>query len=112
MKVNNIKGTVEFEIAENQKAVLCADWAALSELQTLIGEEPLSSLIKAPKIELLSKALEICCKKYSPEYTADKIKELSPPVRHSIEALDAVITIAYFGSQLPETSNEEEPKKN
>lgn len=101
--MNPITGEQEIDIA-GKKYILRFDWQALSELQAKHGDAP--NLFNA---EVVASVASIGLRKY-PEMTAERIKELSPPLIPFANSVQRAIQYAYFGGEaLPK---DDDVKKN
>ena len=89
--MNPITCEMEIEIA-GKKYILRFDWQALSELQAAHGDAP--NLFHA---DIVASVASIGLKKRHPEMTAERIKELSPPLIPFANAVQKAIQFAYFG---------------
>lgn len=88
--MNPITGEMIIDVA-GVKYTLRYDWQALSELQAKHGDAP--NLFNA---DVVADVAAIGLRKY-PEMTAERIKELSPPLIPFANAVQKAIQYAYFG---------------
>ena len=101
--MNPVTGEAEVEIA-GTKYPLRFDWSCLAEIESAHGDSP-----NMFNPDIVAGIAAIGMKKHNPEMTAEKIKELSPPLIPFAKAVQLAMQFAYFGA---ETIPEDDQKKN
>jgi len=104
--MNPITGEGKVEIA-GQEYTIRFDWSCLAEIETAHGNDP--NLFNP---DVVASVAAIGLKKYHPEMTADKIKELSPPLIPFAKEVQLAMKYAYFGNDPIPESNKTEKKSN
>jgi len=91
--MNPITGEHDITIA-GKPYVLRYDWAALSEVEAAHGQAP--DLFSPDVVASVAAA---GLKRKHPEMTAERIKELSPPLVPLAHAVQTALQWAYFGDE-------------
>ena len=71
-------------------------WRAIAEIEAKHGDMP--NLFDA---EVVASVAEIGLREKYPEYTAERIMELSPPLIPFAKAVQEALQWAYFGKEIP-----------
>ena len=99
--MNPITGEAEINIA-GKSYTIKYDWACLAEIETVHGDDP--NLFNP---DVVASIAAIGLKKNHPEITAEKIKDLSPPLVPFAKAVQDAMKFAYFGNEpIPEKQEE------
>lgn len=99
--MNPITGEHDITIA-GKPYVLRYDWAALSEVEAAHGQAP--NLFSPDVVASVAAA---GLKRKHPEMTAERIKELSPPLVPLAHAVQTALQWAYFGDEgIPEDTGD------
>lgn len=91
--MNPITGEGKVEIA-GQEYTIRFDWSCLAEIENEFGDNP-----NFFDPDTVSKIAAIGLKKYHPELTPEKLKELSPPLVPFANAVHDAMKFAYFGNE-------------
>jgi len=94
--MNPLTGELAVDVA-GQKYYLRYPWAALQEIEGAYGDNP--NLLD---LDVLAAVASIGMKAKHAEMTAERIKELSPPLVPFAQAVQRAIQYAYFGPDKPE----------
>lgn len=93
---------VKYVTIDGERLELRFTWKALATIEQEFGDNP--NLFDA---SVLARFLELGIKR--PEWTADRITALSPPMLPMVKAVQEAIQFAYFGNE-GQTGNEAEKK--
>jgi len=102
--INKITGHAEIEIAGG-KYTARFTWAAIAEVQEKYGDGP-----NMFNPDIVAGVAAIGFREHHPELTAEKIKELSPPLVPFARAIQEALQWAYFGPEVPPTEDTGEKK--
>lgn len=104
--------TGEYETTLDGKPVtLVFDWRAQSRAQAAHGPDVFKKLFDLGP-DAVASVMAIGLKAMNPEWTKEKILDLSPPLIPVIKDIDKALGIAYFGPDGPPASEEQaEPEK-
>jgi hypothetical protein len=106
MSQNPITGEAQVEI-QGKQYILRFDWEAIAAINAVHGDGP---NMFDPVV--LASVAAIGMKKYHPEMTAERIRELSPPLISFAAAVQQALQWAYFGAEKPPEADEKKsPKK-
>lgn len=94
MSGNGYRGEEPLEL-DGVKCTIAFDWDAIGAIQTTFGK--LVSNVWTLKPDEAAEFLAIGLKKYNPDFTAERIKKLSPPYFDTMQALDRALFFSYFG---------------
>ena len=95
MSQNPITGTAQVEIGGKQYTIRF-DWEAIAQVNAVHGDGP---NMFDPIV--VASVAAIGMKKYHPEMTAERIRELSPPLIPFAAAVQQALQWAYFGAEAP-----------
>lgn len=99
--INRITGHAEVEIAGKVYTVRFT-WAAIAEIQERFGDGP-----NMFNPDTVAGVAAIGFRNYHPELTAERIKELSPPLVPFAKAIQEALQWAYFGPDTPPSEGAE-----
>ena len=91
--MNPVTGEGKIKIAGKEYNIRF-DWSCLAEIEAKYGDN--YSWFDPDTLATLA---SIGFKKYHPELTAEKIKELSPPLKPFAAEVQRVLYFAYFGNE-------------
>lgn len=91
--MNPITGESEVEIA-GRKYTIRYDWSCLAEIESVHGDNP--NMLNP---DTVASVAAIGLKKKHPEMTAEKIKEISPPLVPFAKSVQDAMQYAYFGNE-------------
>jgi len=91
--MNPVTGLAEIDICGTKYSIRF-DWEALAAVTAEHGDAP---NLFSP--DIVASIAAIGMRKYHPDITADKIKELSPPLIPFAHAIQQALQWAYFGAE-------------
>lgn len=97
--MNALTGERTVQMA-GQPYVLRFDWSALAAIVEQFGEEP-----NLFDIDIVAGVAALGFQKRHPELTADRLKELAPPLVPFVQAVSEALQWAYFGPEEPPQSD-------
>lgn len=97
MTDNKYTGIVELKI-EGKSCKIIFDWEAIGYIQSEWPDKTLKE-IDSSKIGNCCKLLAFGLRKHHPEYTEEKLKEISPPILASSAAVNSALLYAYYGAE-------------
>ena len=107
--MNKYIGTTPIDI-EGQQLTLAFTWDAIARVREELGDDGQAKAL-AGDLEALSVLVAIGLSKHHGDWTADKVRVISPPVYPTTNAVEVALTAAYFGPNgVPEDQEPENPK--
>ena len=92
---------------DGKRLTLRYTWRAIAEVEAKHGDMP--NLFEA---ETVASIASIGLSDKYPEYTAERIMELSPPLIPFARAVQEALQWAYFGKETPSAADDGEQKKS
>jgi hypothetical protein len=105
MSQNPITGEAVIDIC-GKSYTIRFDWEAIAAVNAVHGDGP--NLFNPV---IVASIAAIGMKKYHPEMTAERIRELSPPLIPFAAAVQQALQWAYFGAEKPPTETAEKKRK-
>ncbi len=102
--MNSVTGEAVVEI-QGKPYTLRFDWEAIAAVNAVHGDNP--SMFDPV---IVASVAAIGMKKYHPEMTAEKIRELSPPLIPFAGAVQQALQWAYFGAEKPPAETAEKKR--
>jgi hypothetical protein len=100
--INKITGVSEVELGGETYSIKF-DWDALSAIKDKYGDAP--NMFDA---SVVADVAAIGMAKHHPDITAEKIKDISPPLIPFADAVQTALQYAYFGAEaIPKEDTEE-----
>lgn len=79
------------------------DWRAMAAVKTQFGGASLGELIRGDDPDALAKMLAIGLAKHHPDWTAERILDVSPPIVPVVEAVTIALNATHYGPSGPPT---------
>ena len=90
---------------DGKRMVLRYTWRAIAEVEAKHGDKP--ELFEAGTVASIA---AIALREKHPEYTAERIMELSPPLIPFARDVQEALQWAYFGKEIPPAATDEQKK--
>lgn len=104
--MSKLTGEVDIDICGKDYSIRF-DWAALAAVKDAHGDAP--NLFEP---SVLADVAAMGLKKNHPEMTAERIKELSPPLVPFANTVQSALQYAYFGAEpLPDDTQKKSPQR-
>lgn len=103
--MNQITGEAQIEI-QGKKYTIRFDWEAIAEVNHVHGDNP--NLFDTM---VVASVAAIGMKKYHPDMTAERIRELSPPLVPFATAVQQALQWALFGAEEPTKAEKKSRKR-
>lgn len=101
--------TGDVPIAVGDKALTLAfDYRALSRVRAELGADGQARAL-AGDVDLLPKLLAAGLARHHPDWTAERIAEVSPPIVPTTKAIEEALLAAYYGPDGPPPENPPPP---
>jgi hypothetical protein len=104
--MNKVTGEKVIKL-DGKVVVLRYTWRAIAEIEEKHGDMP--NLFEA---EVVASIAAIGLREKQPEYTAERIMELSPPLIPFAKDVQEALQWAYFGKETPPDSEESQKKSH
>lgn len=92
---------------DGKHLIMRFNWQAIAEIEANYGDNP-----NLFEIDIIANVAAAGLREHHPEYTAERILQLSPPLIPFVRAVQDALQIAYFGAEAVPEDAPAEVKKN